>query len=154
MQQFSILHYKPNHFFSKPFFSQPFKAGKPRLCDLFHFLKCACEDRFLMNLYSKSKHLSISWVQNKKVLHNRSCQGHKHVTKPCMSKTFFQVLHHTKPFCGHCHILSSPVRQVLSWLCSGRVLQDMHSSSHPAASTAAVPQAPLTMGASEQPGWI
>lgn len=61
---------------TKPFplqtiFSKPFKAEKSRLCDLFHFLMYACEDTGLMNLSSKSTHLSISWVQNMKVLHNR-----------------------------------------------------------------------------------
>lgn len=102
----------PNHFFS-----QPFKAEKPRLWDLLNFLQYACGYTVLVNLFSKSKQLSIFWVQNMKVLHNRPYQTCKHVTKPCMSKTCCQVLHQTNPFSGHCCILSSPVRQVLSWLC-------------------------------------
>lgn len=67
----------------------------------------------LTNSPSESKHLSISWVQNMKVLRNRPRQGHKHMSKPCMSKTCCHVLHQTNSFSGHCHNLSSPVRRIL-----------------------------------------
>lgn len=115
------------------------------------------------NFWSMPVKIQFSWTYP---LNQHTCQypecrtwryyitdfGHKHVThvkdllpgfKP--NQPIFWALPH--PFLS----CQTGTEEELG---SGRAVQDMHSSSQPAASRAAAPPGPLTVGTSEQPGWI